>query len=47
MDLTKMKVLDLGDPKNYKTRLIQKRWDQQRSDWLTKKPELVDEHGEL
>ena len=27
-DLTKMEALDLGDHKNYKTRLIQNRWEQ-------------------
>ena len=26
-DLTKMEALDLGEAKNYKTRLIQSRWE--------------------
>ena len=30
MDLTKMYELDLGDHANYKTKLVQKRWQQQR-----------------
>ena len=30
-----MEALNLGDAKNYKTRVIQNRWEQMRNDWLT------------
>ena len=34
MDLRSMQYLDLGDHKNYKTKIIQNRWAQQRNAWL-------------
>ena len=34
MDLTTMEFLALGEHQNYKTKLVQKRWQQQRDDWL-------------
>ena len=35
-DLRGMSFLDLGDAKNYKTKIIQNRWAQQRNEWLLK-----------
>ena len=35
MDLSKMYELDLGEQGNYKTKIVQNRWQQQRNQWLT------------
>ena len=34
MDFSQMDELDLGEAQNYKTRLVQMRWKQQREQWL-------------
>ena len=39
MDLSKMSELDLGDQKNFKTKIVQNRWQQQRTMWLKTKDE--------
>ena len=35
MDYSKMHSLDLGDNKNYKTKMVQNRWEQRRNMWKT------------
>ena len=39
MDLSKMQELDLGEQTNYKTKIVQNRWQQQRSMWLKTRDE--------
>ena len=37
MDLSQMDILDLGSQDNYKTKIVQNRWQQQRNKWLQTK----------
>ena len=44
MDLSKNELLELGDAKNYKTKLLQNRWAQHRNKWLKEgTPQNVEE----
>ena len=33
-DYSAMEMLDLGDQQNYKTKIVQNRWQQHRNEWL-------------
>ena len=37
LDLRSMMALDLGEQQNYKTKIVQNRWQQHRTQWLKEK----------